>query len=113
MEGHSAESRSKGNKTNGGGIRTKPEDCLAGIGPSIEMDCFEVGRRLRSQFAESFGNQPQIMRPLGKGKYAVDLWEVNKLMLMDAGVPENILRSADFAQNVMKNCSFHIEGTGA
>jgi YfiH family protein len=75
---------------------TKPEDCLAGIGPSIEMDCFEVGQEVAEQFAESFGNQPQIMRPLGKGKYAVDLWEVNKLMLMDAGVPENNITVSGF-----------------
>ena len=68
---------------------TKPGDCLVGIGPSIGPECFEVGQEVADQFAEGFGTRPHIIRPLGNGKYTVDLWAANKLMLMEMGVPEN------------------------
>lgn len=75
---------------------TKPEDCLVGIGPSIEMKCFEVGQEVAEQFSESFKNCPQIIEPLGKGKYVVDLWEANKFMLMELGIPENNITVSGF-----------------
>lgn len=75
---------------------TRPEDCLVGIGPSLEMNCFEVGQEVAAQFAESFGNQSRIIEPLKNGKYIVDLWEVNKLMLMELGVPENNITISGF-----------------
>jgi len=68
---------------------TKPGDCLVGIGPSIGPECFEVGQEVADQFAESFGTRPHIIKPIGNGKYTVDLWEANKLILMEMGVPEN------------------------
>ena len=68
---------------------TKPGDCLVGIGPSIGPECFEVGQEVADQFAESFGTRSHIIKPMENGKYTVDLWEANKLMLMEMGVPEN------------------------
>ena len=68
---------------------TKPEDCLAGIGPSIGPECFEVGQEVADQFAESLGTRSHIIKPMENGKYTVDLWGANKLMLMEMGVPEN------------------------
>ena len=67
---------------------TKSGDCLVGIGPSIGPECFEVGQEVADQFAGSFGTRTHIIRPLEKGKYTVDLWAANKLMLMEMGVPE-------------------------
>lgn len=75
---------------------TRPEDCLVGIGPSIEMSCFEVGPEVAEQFAESFSKFPQIMKSIENGKYLVDLWNVNKLMLMELGVPENNITVSGF-----------------
>ncbi|MGI6587073.1 MAG: peptidoglycan editing factor PgeF [Gracilibacteraceae bacterium] len=75
---------------------TNPENCLIGIGPSIEMDCFEVGPEVAEQFIESFGNRPQIIKPLENGKYVVDLWAANKLMLMELGVPEDNITISGF-----------------
>jgi len=68
---------------------TKPVDCLVGIGPSIGPECFEVGQEVADQFAESFGTRSHIIKPMENGKYTVDLWEANKMMLMEMGVPEN------------------------
>ena len=68
---------------------TKPGECLVGIGPSIGPECFEVGQEVADQFAESLGTRSHIIKPIENGKYTVDLWEANKLMLMEMGVPEN------------------------
>ncbi len=67
---------------------TKPEDCLVGIGPSIEMDCFEVGPEVAQEFRDAFDNWTEFIKPFGDDKLKIDLWKVNKLMLMKAGVPE-------------------------
>lgn len=75
---------------------TKSEDCLVGIGPSIEMNCFEVGQEVADQFTESFPNWPQIIEPIENGKYVVDLWQANKLMLMEMGVQENNISISGF-----------------
>lgn len=75
---------------------TKPEDCLVGIGPSLEMNCFEVGQEVAEQFMGSFGNHPEIIEPLENGKYVVDLWEANKQMLIEQGIQENNITISGF-----------------
>ena len=75
---------------------TRPEDCLVGIGPSIEPDCFEVGPEVAEQFMESFGNRSHIIKPLKNDKYVIDLWEANKLMLVELGVPEKNITISGF-----------------
>jgi copper oxidase (laccase) domain-containing protein len=70
---------------------TKPEDCLVGIGPSIGPDCFEVGPEVAQDFKDNFDNWREFTEPFGDGKFIIDLWKVNKLMLTELGVPyENI-----------------------
>lgn len=75
---------------------TKPEDCLVGIGPSIEKDCFEVGREVAQEFRDSFGNWEEFSEPFGKSKFKIDLWKANKLMLMEQGVPEENITVSGF-----------------
>ncbi|MHB1393981.1 MAG: peptidoglycan editing factor PgeF [Clostridia bacterium] len=67
---------------------TKPEDCMVGIGPSIEQDCFEVGPEVAQEFRDKFDNWADFIKPFGDDKFKIDLWKANKLMLMEAGVPE-------------------------
>lgn len=86
---------------------TKPEELLAAIGPSICRDCYEVGEEVAEQFrsmeeenkelAEQIcadgkltlkkGRKPQLLLP-GKepGKYQLDLWFANLLVLYKAGL---------------------------
>ena len=62
-----------------------PHNIKAAIGPSIGPCCFEVGREV----AECFDKD--LVRPLKNEKYTVDLWNANRRMLMQSGVPaENI-----------------------
>lgn len=73
---------------------TKPEDITAAIGPSICRDCYEVSEDVAEAFAREFSKEGQdkaILDEKGDGKYQLDLWEANRIVLTEAGVrPENI-----------------------
>ncbi len=67
---------------------SRPRDLLAGIGPSIGPCCFEVDAPVRDVFAAlSELNPTEFIRDDGGGKFHVDLWEANRRILMQAGVP--------------------------
>ncbi len=73
---------------------TRPEDVTACVGPSICGDCYEVGEEVAKAFHKGF-SQADCSRFLraGKkpGKYQLDLWKANELILQEAGVlKENI-----------------------
>lgn len=69
---------------------TKPEDVLCAVGPSICRDCYEVSRDVAEEFEKVFGIFAQKMLfPSGGDKYQLDLWEANRQVLLDAGVPGN------------------------
>lgn len=62
---------------------SKPDELIAAVGPSICMDCYEVDKDVAEQF-ECF---PQAVRKGNKpGKYQLDLWKANSLVLQGAGV---------------------------
>lgn len=71
---------------------TRPQDVLCAIGPSICQDCYEVGADVAGQFAAAFpaaGNE--LLYSAEGDKYRLNLWEANRLVLLEAGVlPEHI-----------------------
>lgn len=70
-----------------------PKDIIAVIGPSICRDCYEVGEELLDAFREEFSEEQcqTFFSPGKSGKYQLDLWEANRLILEEAGLlPENI-----------------------
>ena len=73
---------------------TKPEDVVAAIGPSICRDCYEVSEDVAEAFLREFskpGQDKEILDEKGGGKYQLDLWRANQIILTEAGVrPENI-----------------------
>lgn len=72
---------------------TKPEDIIAGIGPSICQDCYEVSKEVIEQFQQVFNKEQwsELYREKQNGKYQLDLWRANQLILQEAGVSqENI-----------------------
>lgn len=72
---------------------SRPEDLLVAIGPSICQDCYEVGPEVEEEFARDFPLEWQnaIFRKNPAGKYQLDLWEANRLILLEAGIsPEHI-----------------------
>ena len=75
---------------------TKPEDCLVGIGPSIGRDCFEVGPEVVQEFRDSFDNWAEFTEPFRDGKFRIDLWKANKIMLIELGIPEENITVSGF-----------------
>ncbi|MDE6015715.1 MAG: peptidoglycan editing factor PgeF [Acetatifactor sp.] len=74
---------------------SKPSDCIAAIGPSICRDCYEVSEDVASQFAVQFDGTQVVTPGREPGKYQLDLWLANKLILMRAGIPENQISVTD------------------
>ena len=72
---------------------TRAEDLLVCIGPSICGDCYEVGEEVALEFKKAFAkeNWNQILREKDNGKFLLDLWKANEILLKEAGVkPEHI-----------------------
>jgi YfiH family protein len=67
-----------------------PRDIHAAIGPSICKNCYEVDNAVAEPVIEAFGSRHQDVLYPGKapGKYQLDLWEANKLFMLDAGILE-------------------------
>lgn len=66
---------------------TRPEAILAGIGPSIGPCCYEVDEKVRNRASGFEG----CFNPHGTGHYLLNLWELNRQQLVEAGVrPEHI-----------------------
>jgi hypothetical protein len=71
---------------------SKPEDMLCGIGPSICQDCYEISEDVAEEFRKHFpGHEDELLQKKAGGKYQLDLWRANTLVLTEAGVlPEHI-----------------------
>lgn len=70
---------------------TDPKDLVVGIAPSIGQCCFETGPEVYAAFCEHKElDMPKLARKVGE-KYYLDLWEINRIQLVNLGVkPENI-----------------------
>ncbi|MDO4262437.1 MAG: peptidoglycan editing factor PgeF [Eubacteriales bacterium] len=70
---------------------TRPEDVQAAVGPSICMDCYEVSEDVAQEFVREFGRDGAAERELlykkEDGKYQLNLWRANRMVLEQAGVP--------------------------
>ncbi|NOQ27532.1 MAG: peptidoglycan editing factor PgeF [Bacteroidales bacterium] len=74
---------------------TNPKDIIAGIGPSIGREVYEVGSEVIEQFNKSFGNNFCVTPIKDSKKGLLDLWKVNKKILFDSGIPENQIEIAE------------------
>lgn len=75
---------------------TNPSDITAVIGPCICKQCYEVSKDVAEAFAENFTESDllRILEKKPKDKYQLDLWEANRLILLEAGLlEENIVVS--------------------
>lgn len=87
---------------------SRPDDIYAAVGPSICQDCYEVSKEVADEFVELFAGEEEIWREItesgycggtsGKyryvvepgnapGKYQLDLWLANAMILRKAGIP--------------------------
>lgn len=68
---------------------TKAKDIVAAVGPSICQDCYEISEDVADEFKKAFaGHESEILVDKGNGKYQLDLWKSNGIVLKDAGVCE-------------------------
>ena len=76
---------------------TRPEDLLAVIGPSICQSCYEVSEKVADKFYQNihpdYWDEILIEEDFRPGetrpRYLLDLWRVNEVILMDAGIPQD------------------------
>ena len=70
---------------------TTPSDLIAGIGPSISPNVYEVGKEVWGQFATEFYSEST---PAQKDKRMLNLWKANHDQLVAAGVPSVRIETA-------------------
>lgn len=71
---------------------TKPEEVLCAIGPSICQSCYEISEDVAREFQQEFQDQEaEILIDKKNGKYQLNLWRANEIILLEAGVlPEHL-----------------------
>lgn len=77
---------------------TEPQDIVAAIGPSICQACYEVSEDVADAFAREFrgdGQADEILVSKGGGKYQLDLWRANEIVLTEAGIPAEQIQVTD------------------
>lgn len=79
---------------------SNPAEIIAAIGPSICGDCYEVSKDVADEFSREFGTKASqivfsqedyyrlhhIDKPFNIEKYQLDLWQANRIILLDAGI---------------------------
>ena len=66
----------------------RPQDAVAVIGPAIGGCCYEVRDDVASKFGSRFAGNGNWLSEKGDGKFLLDLAELNRIELCDAGVSE-------------------------
>lgn len=76
---------------------SQPEDILACVGPSICQDCYEVGEEVAQEFEKGFlpEQKKQILKQKPDGKYLLNLWKANEIILLEAGIKKEHLAITD------------------
>ena len=71
------------------GLGAEPARVIAGLGPAVTADRYQVGDEVADAARACFGRGAVdgIVRPDGTGRWTFDLWEANRRVLVEAGVP--------------------------
>lgn len=70
---------------------TRPEECLAAVGPSVGPCCYQVDQGVISGLRAGFPDWRRLTQPSGPGRWQLDLPAANRQVFIDAGLrPENI-----------------------
>ncbi len=70
-------------------LGARPENLIAALGPAIPPDRYQVGDDVAEAAERGLGERSsQVIRADGTGRYLFDLWAANRLVLRDAGVPD-------------------------
>ena len=76
-------------------LGSRPQDVVAGIGPAVAPDRYQVGEQVAEAARECFGAAAcDVIRPDGTGRWLFDLWHANRILLREAGLREENLHIA-------------------
>lgn len=73
---------------------SEPADCLIGIGPSIGPCCYEIDSPVINELSRKFPWWREVISESGAKLQHLNLWETNRRILTDAGVPEKNIEIA-------------------
>lgn len=63
------------------------ENVIAGVGPAISPDRYQVGADVVDAVLRGLGGAAaRVIRPDGTGKWLLDLWAANRIVLLEAGL---------------------------
>lgn len=75
-----------------GAFGTRPEECLAAVGPAVGPCCYQVDQEVISGLRAGFSDWRKLVQPSGSDRWQLDLPAANRQTLIDAGLkPENII----------------------
>lgn len=90
---------------------TNPKDVIVCIGPSICKACYEVGEDVAKEFMIGFPkNYSLLLEPKDNNKFQLDLWNANKLVFLESGVPAENISVTDICTCCNKNVMFSHRG---
>jgi len=76
-------------------LGSKGENVIAGLGPAIPPDRYQVGRDVIAAAADGLGEHvSHVIRADGNGRWLFDLWTANRLVLRQAGVADENMHVA-------------------
>lgn len=88
------------------------QDIICAIGPSICQDCYEVGEDVAKEFQKSFrGQEDMVLMDKGNGKYLLDLWKANEIILLEAGIQKEHLAVTNLCTCCNKDLLFSHRGS--
>ena len=76
---------------------SNPADIIAAIGPSICQECYEVSEDVIEQFRKAFDScfWNELFYGKNGGKYQLNLWKANELIMREAGILEEHISVTD------------------
>lgn len=92
---------------------TEGQDVIACIGPGISLASFEVGEKVYEAFRLNGFDMGRIsLWKKETGKHHIDLWEANRMQLLDFGVPDTQIEVAGICTYIRHNDFFSARRLG-
>ncbi|BAF60013.1 MAG: peptidoglycan editing factor PgeF [Pelotomaculum sp.] len=91
---------------------SNPQDCLAGIGPSVGPCCYEVDDRVMIPFRKAFPDIGEIAVEAPAGRWKLNLWEANRRTLLYAGLKSENIKVARICTSCRNDLFFSYRAQG-
>ncbi|WP_026476384.1 peptidoglycan editing factor PgeF [Alkaliphilus transvaalensis] len=86
--------------------KSKPEEIIVVIGPSIGQCCYEVSEDVINKFNTNFTDASSFVVSKGGGKYMLDLWQANRIALKEIGVLDRNIEVSKICTGCTTNLFF-------